>query len=70
MLVCTWNLHGKLPTEHEVETLLRPKIKHDLYVIGTQECQRSIAVSVLLKSKVSWENRIAYWQFITNIAKS
>jgi len=60
ILVCTWNLHGTLPPEDEVELFLKPKIKHDIYVIGTQECQRSIAFSVLLKSKENWEAKLKY----------
>lgn len=60
VLVCTWNLHGTLPSEDEVKLLLKPSIKHDIYVIGTQECQRSIAFSVILKSKADWETIIQY----------
>ncbi len=60
ILVCTWNLHGRLPSEEEAAKLLNPGLKHDLYVVGTQECQRSIAISMLLKSKVSWETLVGY----------
>jgi phosphatidylinositol-bisphosphatase len=35
---------------------LRAKdIHHDIYAIGTQECQRSIATSVIVPSKAKWE---------------
>jgi hypothetical protein len=52
-------MHGALPPLHEVQELLNPTIKHDIYAIGTQECQRSIAASLLSKSKQTWENMLA-----------
>lgn len=57
MLAVTWNLHGKLPKDEEsIDELLRARqIHHDLYVIATQECMRSIATSVLAPSKEKWE---------------
>ena len=61
ILVCTWNLHGRLPGMIEACTLLGiNKTAHDIYVVGTQECQRSIAASLILKSKVAWENCVKY----------
>jgi len=60
MLVVTWNLLGKLPSHTEIQELLNiNNITHDIYVVGTEECQRSIAASFVVKSKDEWENRIA-----------
>ncbi len=39
--------------------MLNPEIRHDVYVIGTEECQRSIAASFLWKSKQIWEDMVA-----------
>ncbi|CDW74384.1 endonuclease exonuclease phosphatase family protein [Stylonychia lemnae] len=53
---CTWNIHGQLPNYQQVEQLLRARdIYHDIYVIATQECQRSIASAVFAPSKEKWE---------------
>lgn len=56
-MAVTWNLHGKLPkSDDDLEELLRARtIHHDLYIIGTQECMRSIATSVIAPSKAKWE---------------
>lgn len=57
ILAVTWNMHGKIPkTDEDLETLLNTKlIHHDIYVIGSQECMRSIATSVIAPSKAKWE---------------
>ena len=58
ILICTWNLLGRIPALSEVQQLLNPEIKHDIYVVGTEECQRSIAASFIVKSKSEWEDMI------------
>ena len=53
--VSTWNIHGKLPTTENLEELLgRESSKYDIIAIGTQECQKSIPISVFLPSKRRW----------------
>lgn len=55
ILSVTWNMHGKKPPK-DIENLLRLKdISHDVYVIGSQECIRSIAKSMFRPSKEIWE---------------
>lgn len=62
---CTWNMHGKswprdLRRELFGETTgtSRGGLRHDVYAIGTQECQRSIAASAVLPSKKKWERAL------------
>ncbi len=38
-----------------MDKLLRTDIIHDIYVIATQECVRSIASSLFMPSKNEWE---------------
>lgn len=52
VLCLTWNMNGKLL--EELDELLRPEVNHDLYVISTQECSRSIAKNLIYKSKEKW----------------
>lgn len=48
----TWNLKGQLPELKDLDILLKKQIvNHDLYVIGTQEAESSIARSMILASK-------------------
>jgi hypothetical protein len=56
IFACTWNLLGKLPSPAEVKILLNTSIAHDVYVIVTEECQRSIAASFWVTSKTLWED--------------
>ena len=57
LLAITWNMHGERePTN--AEDLLRLDIPHDIYVIGTQECMRSIASSALNPSKKVWADTL------------
>lgn len=60
ILAVTWNLHENLPKQEVIlDELLRKKdIHHDIYVIGTQECMRSIATSVFAPSKAKWESAL------------
>lgn len=42
-----------------MKELLNLSIAHDIYIIGTEECQRSIAASFLVNSKTIWEDILA-----------
>lgn len=58
ILSVTWNLHGKMGPKN-LDSLLRNKeIHHDIYIVGTQECMRSIAASMVSPSKEKWEQAI------------
>ena len=56
----TWNMHGQTPTERELNDLLQKhKEKNfDIYVIGSQECLRSIFKSLFYSDKSIWENQL------------
>ncbi|CAD8144323.1 unnamed protein product [Paramecium octaurelia] len=58
ILVITWNMHGMIPGYSLKRLFNIESIHHDLIVIGTQECSRSIAVSLLCESKGSWESKL------------
>ncbi len=53
----TWNLEAKPPppVEDVVKTLI-PRNKYHMIIVGTEECERSIAQSALLPSKKNWES--------------
>lgn len=52
----TWNLMSSLPSSvQEVQKKLLPKKKFHMYVIGTEECERSIAQSAINTNKDKWE---------------
>lgn len=58
----TWNMGGGLPSEEELAVVL-PLSSPDLpttplYVIGSQECGRSIVQSLLFPSKEAWEKQL------------
>ncbi|CAD8157172.1 unnamed protein product [Paramecium octaurelia] len=58
MLVITWNMHGMIPN-HSLKRLFNIDIlHHDLIVVGTQECQRSIVTSIFCESKSEWEVKL------------
>jgi hypothetical protein len=52
VFVGTWNLHAKDPPAHLDEFI--PRNRHDVYVLGTEECQNTIAKSILFASKRRW----------------
>jgi hypothetical protein len=57
VFVGTWNMYGR-----EAPWSLSPFIvpgSHDIYAIGTQECERSIEKSITNSSKAKWEARLA-----------
>ena len=51
ILALTWNMHGKKEPENFSDLLRIDDIHHDIYIIGTQECSKSIAKSTLYPSK-------------------
>lgn len=50
-------MHGKKEPE-EINDLIRADIHHDIYVIGTEECARSIAKATLMPSKKGWVGKL------------
>jgi len=58
LLAATWNMHGK-PSPNTLDDILRPDIPHHMYVICAQECMRSIASSLIFKSKKEWEFKVS-----------
>eukprot|EP00605_Chrysophyceae_sp_TOSAG23-4_P002561 GSChrysophyteH1.ASY1.ANO1.2826.1 assembled CDS len=55
----TWNLAAKdPPAVDEMRKTLLPPGKFHIYIIGTEECERSIARSALNPSKKNWENHL------------
>jgi hypothetical protein len=53
----TWNLYGKSATPNDIKALL-PEQKYDMYVIGSEECMRSIFKSFFFSDKSHWEKMI------------
>jgi hypothetical protein len=53
----TWNLYGKSATDEDIQALL-PEKKYDMYVIGSEECMRSILKSFFFSDKSHWEKMI------------
>mmetsp|Transcript_27290 Transcript_27290/g.85911 ORF Transcript_27290/g.85911 Transcript_27290/m.85911 type:complete len:510 (-) Transcript_27290:75-1604(-) len=52
----TWNMEGQpLPALEELRARVLPKDKYAVVVIGTEECERSIAASAMNPSKEQWE---------------
>ena len=51
----TWNLCARAPPPIDATSVLLPKNRYHLYVIGTEECERSIAQSAINPSKKIWE---------------
>lgn len=52
----TWNLQAKRPPPVEdVQVRMLPPNKFHLYFVGSEECERSIAKSVMNTSKKNWE---------------
>lgn len=59
ILSVTWNMHGKGSKPDEIENLLQTKeITHHIIAVGTEECLRSIGMSMLISSKKKWINAI------------
>ncbi|KAG9412901.1 inositol polyphosphate 5-phosphatase [Aphanomyces cochlioides] len=56
VFVMTWNLQAQKPPE-DLGALLRPSAYH-VYAIGTEECVRTIAKSVIFQSKKEWEDQL------------
>jgi len=58
MFVTTFNMHGRDPPETLTSWLPENPNEFDLFVIGTQEAERSIEMSVLLPYKPKWEAKL------------
>ena len=54
----TWNMHGLLPTQHQIKCLLDPHKNYDIYAIGSEECLRSIWKSLFYSDKSMWETSL------------
>eukprot|EP00762_Andalucia_godoyi_P000396 ANDGO_03152.mRNA.1 Polyphosphatidylinositol phosphatase INP53 len=56
VFVGTWNMHGEEPP-WSLSPFVVPG-EHDIYAIGTQECERSIEKSFTNESKEVWERKL------------
>jgi len=56
VLSVTWNLHAK-DGPIDMKSLF-PRSRYHIYAVGTEECQRSIAKSVVFTKKKQWENKL------------
>ena len=56
----TWNMHGQSPNNEELNELLynHKEKNFDIFVIGSQECLRSIFKSFFYSDKSIWENHL------------
>ena len=54
----TWNMHGLLPNQEQVNQLLDPHKNFDIYAIGSEECLRSIFKSLFISDKSEWEKQL------------
>ena len=54
----TWNMHGLVPTEEQVQKLLNRHLNYDIYAIGSEECLRSIFKSLFYSNKSEWERKL------------
>ena len=52
IMAITWNMGGQIPAS--LENLLLTPVRHDVYVIGTQECMRAINKNIWNVSKKKW----------------
>ena len=54
----TWNMHGLVPNEEQIQKLLDPHKNYDIYAIGSEECLRSIFKSLFYSDKSEWESKL------------
>ena len=54
----TWNMHGLVPTDEQVQKLLNRHQNYDIYAIGSEECLRSIFKSFFYSDKSEWERKL------------
>ena len=54
----TWNMHGLVPTEEQVQKLLNRHLNYDIFAIGSEECLRSIFKSLFYSDKSEWERKL------------
>lgn len=52
-----WNLHGKRG-DGDMEPWLSTRTMHHIYVVGTCECEQTIAKSMLCSNKERWEHTV------------
>ncbi|KAG5176590.1 Endonuclease/exonuclease/phosphatase [Tribonema minus] len=54
--VVTWNLQARATAgAAALREELLPPLQHHIYVVGTEECENSIAKSVIIQSKKNWD---------------
>jgi hypothetical protein len=53
----TWNMNAKDASVEDVQLLL-PRNRYHIYAVGTQECENTIAKSLLFSSKERWETAV------------
>lgn len=58
VFVGTWNMAGSMYRD-SLDSFLHPAQEYDVYAIGSQECERSIAASFFVASKAEWEASVA-----------
>jgi len=57
--VITWNQEARPhPTSEDVQKYLIPLNHYHIIAVGTQECENSIAVSLVNPSKAKWEENV------------
>ena len=54
----TWNMHGLIPNDEQVQNLLNLHKNYDIYAIGSEECLRSIFKSFFFSDKSEWETKL------------
>lgn len=56
----TFNMHGQTPTADDIDLLFKKhkEKEYDIYIIGTEECLRSILLSLFYWDKTTWEDQI------------
>jgi NAD(P)H-flavin reductase len=54
----TWNLYGKTASLTELIKLIPKNEFHHIYAIGTEECMRSILMSMIYANKSPWEKLV------------
>ncbi|KAL4485998.1 hypothetical protein ABPG72_003932 [Tetrahymena utriculariae] len=60
VLCITWNMHGSMPQLCTNKLLRSDQIEHHVIVVSSQECLRSIPMSIFCESKQKWEAHLQY----------
>lgn len=58
VLCITWNMLGKEAPPNLDDLLRTHDTKHHIIALGTEECWRSIALSLFYSSKIDWEKKL------------